>query len=78
MKSPKPSGFHHIEISRYVTFNEEVALKKSQRCQLEEIHEEDVPPRRTEAEPTPEIVASEDHDMLEPHEPPTMDIFPVM
>ena len=25
-------GFHHIEISRDVTFNEEVALKKSRRC----------------------------------------------
>ena len=42
------SGYHHIEISRNV--------KKSRRCQLEEIPEEDVPPRRTEAEPTPEIV----------------------
>ena len=27
-----------------------------------------------EAEPSPEIVASEDHDMLEPQEPPAMDI----
>ena len=27
-----------------------------------------------EVEPSPEIVASEDHDMLEPQEPPTMDI----
>ena len=41
---------------------------------LEEVHEEDVPPRMVEAEPSPEIVASEDHDMLEPQEPPTMDI----
>ena len=55
MKSPKPSmicilGFHHIDISRDVTFNEEVALKKSIACQIEEVHEVDVPPRRTEAE----------------------------
>ena len=68
------SGFHHIEISRDVTFNEEAALKKSRRCQLEEVHEKDVPPRGTEAESTPEIVALEDHDMLEPHHPSTMDI----
>ena len=27
-----------------------------------------------EVEPSPEIVASKDHDMLEPQEPPTMDI----
>ena len=32
------SGFHHIEISRYVTFDEEAALKKSRRCELEEVH----------------------------------------
>ena len=68
------SRVHHIEISRDVTFDEEKTLKKSRRCQLEEVHEEGVPPRRTKAEPTPEIVASESHDMLEPKEPPTMDI----
>ena len=28
-----------------------------------------------EAKPSPGIVASEDHDMLEPQEPPTMDIY---
>ena len=65
------SGFHHIEISRDVTFDEEIAPDKSRRC---EVHEEDVPPRRTEVEPSPEIVASEDHDMLKPQEPATMDI----
>jgi hypothetical protein len=27
-------GHRHIEISRDVTFDEEVALKKSRRCQL--------------------------------------------
>ena len=37
------TGFHHIEISRDVTFDEEITLKKSRRCQLEEVHEEDVP-----------------------------------
>ena len=68
------SGFHHIEISRDVTFYEDTSLKKCRRCQLEEVHEEDVPPRMIEAEPSPEIVASEDHDMLEPQEPPTIDM----
>ena len=68
------SGFDHIEISKDVTFDEETALKKSRRCQLEELHEDDVPPRMVEVEPSPEIVASEDHDMLEPKESHTMDI----
>ena len=68
------SRFHHIEISRDVTFDEETALKKARRCQLEEVHEKDVPPRGTEAEPTPEIVASEYHDMLEPQDPTIIDI----
>ena len=58
MKSPKPSGFHHIEISKDVTFDEETPLKKSRRCQLEEVHEEDVPPRKLEVAPSPEIEAS--------------------
>ena len=68
-------GFHHIDISRDVAFDEEATLNKSRRCHLEEKHEEYVPPRRKEAKPTPEIVASEDHDMLEPQEPPIMDIY---
>ena len=68
------SGFHYININRDVTFNEETILKKSRRFQLEEVHEEDVPPRKWEVEPSSGIVASEDHDMLEPQEPPTMDI----
>ena len=48
------SRFHHIEISRYVKFYEEKTLNKSRRCQLEEVHEEDVPTRMVEAEPSPE------------------------
>ena len=70
------SGFHHIDISRDVTFDEETYLKKSRRCQLEEVHEEDVLLRNIEVEPSLKIVASEDHDMLDPQEPPTMDISP--
>ena len=57
-----------------VTFDEEATLKKSRRCQLEEVHEADVPPRMVEIEPSREIVASEDRDMIEPMDPPTMDI----
>ena len=74
VKSPNPSGLHHIEISRDVTFDEETTLKKSRRCQLKEVHEDVVPPRNVEAKPSPKIVASEYHDMLEPQKPPTMDI----
>jgi hypothetical protein len=38
----------HIEISRDVTFDEEARLKKSRRCQLEEVYEEEpVNPRTT-------------------------------
>ena len=71
-------GHCHIEISRDVTFDEEAALKKSRRCQLEE---EPVNPRTTESvreEPVREVVASpdeeilEDHDTAEVQEPPQM------
>ena len=44
------SGFHHIEISRDVIFDGEATVKKSRKCQLEEVHEEDVPPRIVEAD----------------------------
>jgi hypothetical protein len=75
-------GHRHIEISRDVTFDEEAALKKSRRCQLEEVCEkEPVNPRTTEfvrEEPVREVVASpdeetlEDHDTTEVQEPPHM------
>jgi hypothetical protein len=35
-------GYHHIEINRYVTFDEDATLKKSRRCQLEEVYEEEL------------------------------------
>jgi hypothetical protein len=62
-------GHHHIEISRDVTFDEEFALKKSRRCHLEEVYEEEpVNPRTTESmrevprvtEPVREVVTSPD------------------
>jgi hypothetical protein len=77
-------GHRHIEISRAVTFDEEAALKKSRRCQLEEVYEEEPEiPRiarsvrevpRT-AEPVREVVISpneetpEDHDITKVQEP---------
>jgi hypothetical protein len=79
---------HHIEISRDVTFDEDAALKKSRRCQLEEVYEEEPVITRTAvrevpraAEPVREIVTSpneeilEDHDILEVQEPPQMTIL---
>ena len=80
-------GHRHIEISRDVTFDEEAALKKSRRCQLEEVYEEElVNPRTTEsvrevpraAEPVREAISSpdeetpKDHDIKEVQEPPQM------
>ena len=76
-------GHRHIEISRDVTFDEDAMLKKSRRCQLEEVYEEEpvIPrtavrevPRATE--PVREVVTSsdeeilEDHDIVEFQEPP--------
>jgi hypothetical protein len=72
-------SYHHIEINRYVTFDEGATLNKSRRCQLEEVYEEEsVVPRV--AEPTREVTTSpndeihEDHDMIESQEPPQMTI----
>ena len=33
------SDYHHMEINRDVTFDEDAALKKSRKCQLEETYE---------------------------------------
>ena len=38
VKSPKPLGFHHIEISRDVKFDEEITVKKYRKRQYEEVH----------------------------------------
>jgi hypothetical protein len=72
-------GYHHIKISRDVTFDEDAALKKSRRCQLEEEYEEQhVAPRVAESmrkvitSPDEEIL--EDHDIIESQEPPQMTI----
>jgi hypothetical protein len=72
--------YHHIEINMDVTFDEYETLKKSRRCQLEEVYEaEPVVPRI--AEPTREVIASPDeeileyHDIVESQEPPQMKIY---
>jgi transposase InsO family protein len=82
------SGHRHIEISRDVTFDEDAVLKKSRRCQLEEVYEEEPIIPRTAvrevpraAEPVREVVTFpdeeilEDHDILEVQEPPQMMIL---
>jgi hypothetical protein len=69
--------YHHIEINRDVTFYEDATLKKSRRCQLEDVYEkEPVIPRVAELvrEVTvfPDEDIPEDHDMIESQEPPQM------
>jgi transposase InsO family protein len=60
-------SYHHIEINRDVTFDEDAALKKSIRCHLEEVYEEEpVAPRV--AEPVREVIASPDEDIIEYHD----------
>jgi hypothetical protein len=81
-------GHRHIDINRDVTFDEDTALKKSRRYQLEEVYEEEPVIPRTivrevprAAEPMREVVTSpdeeilEDHDILEVQEPPQMTIL---
>ena len=68
-------GYHHIEINKDVTFDEDATLKKSRRCQLEEVYEED-PVALIVAEPVREVITSpkeeipEDRDIIESQEPP--------
>ena len=63
-----------MDISRNVTFDEEEALKRSRKCQHEEVYAEDVPPINVEVAPSLENETSKDHDMLDPIETPTMSI----
>ena len=67
-------GFHHMEISRDVTFNEEASLKRSRKCQHEEVYEEEAPPRNEETTCFPENETPEELDMTKPKEPPTMEM----
>ena len=67
-----------MEISRDVTFDEDATLKKLRKSQLEETYEEVVAPRDAklmkEVAPSPDDEILEEHDMLEPQEPPHMNI----
>jgi hypothetical protein len=72
-------GYHHIEIRRYVTFDEDATLKRSRKFHLEEVYEEErVAPRV--AEPVKEVTVTpddeipKDHDMIESQKPPCMTI----
>jgi hypothetical protein len=70
-------SYHHIEISRDVTFDEAATLMRSRKCQLEEVYEEE-PVAPKVAEPvkevkiTPDDEIPKDHDMIESQEPPQM------
>jgi hypothetical protein len=81
-------GQHHIDINMDVTFDEDVVLKKSKLCHLEELYEEEpvIPstamrevPRA--AKPVREVITSPDeelleyHDIVEVQEPPQMTIL---
>ena len=57
-----------------MTFNEEAALKRSRKCQHEEVYEEEAPPINEETTCLPEDEIPEEHDMTEPQEPPTMEM----
>jgi hypothetical protein len=80
-------GQHHIDINRDVTFDEDVALKKSKLCQLEEVYEEEPVIPSTAMREVPRVVELvrkvinstddellEDHDIVEVQEPPQMTI----
>ena len=43
-----------MDISRDVMFDEEEALKRSKKCQHEEVYEADAPPRNIEVAPSPD------------------------
>ena len=63
-----------MEISRDVTFDEEEALKRSRKCQHEEVYEEETPPRNKETTCLPEDESPEENQIAEPQEPPMMEI----
>ena len=53
-----------MEISIDVTFGEEAGLKRSRKCQHEEVYEEDAPPINVEATFLPDDEAPKYHDMI--------------
>ena len=71
-------GYRHMEINRDVIFTENASLKKLRKCQPEETYEEVVAPRGGElvkdVTPSHDDEIPEEHGMLEPQEPPQMNI----
>jgi hypothetical protein len=59
-------GYHHIEINRDVTFDEDATLKKSRRCHLEEVCEEEPIVPKVE-EPMREVTNIPNDEILEDH-----------
>jgi hypothetical protein len=67
-------GHHHIEISMDVTFDEDTTLKKSRRCHLEEVYEEEPVAPRVAMREVPgiaelerKVITSPDEEILEDH-----------
>jgi hypothetical protein len=59
-------GYHHIEISRDVTFDEDESFNKSRRCEIKEVYEEEhVAPRVVE--PVKEVTVTHDDEIPEDH-----------
>ena len=79
VKYPKHLEFTFLDSitwksSRDVTFDEEASLKRSRKCQHEEVYEEETPPRNKETTCLPEDEAPEEHDMTKPQEPLMMEM----
>ncbi len=66
-------GFHHIEIKRDVSFDEETTFKRSMECRYKEAYEEEAP--KASVPMTSDTLDDLDgHDELEPQEPICMTI----
>jgi hypothetical protein len=61
------SCYHHINISRDVTFDEDATLKKIKICQIEEVYEEEPMAPRV-AKTMREVITSPDEEILEYHD----------
>jgi hypothetical protein len=59
-------GFHYIEINRDVTFDEYVTLKRSRKCHLEEVYEEEYVAPRVK-EPMKKVTVTTDEEIPEDH-----------
>jgi hypothetical protein len=56
-------GYHHIEINKYVTFDEDAVLKRSRKCHLEEAYEEEPIAHRV-TEPVKEVTVTPDDEIV--------------